>query len=333
MTAGSFTMPRAHVRDFDVLSLDTVGLLAWLSSHTDTFVSALTEERIRAAVKVGRDKCRRMLRELSQAGHLTRLKIVDRIGMTIGVRYILNRRADRQAAMFDPTLRNGQPVLPDDQGKHDVSAAPQQDWKPVLHSSYREDTERSTKGALSVTHADAPDPTPAPPPHTPQGSSMPEHRQTRMAIIVPKKPTPGRDIERRGDLPIPASIEPAIASRELQRRTAVAIVGEWLDRCRKTPPSRIVAEVEAQVRCLIADAIDDNDIRRGMALWMAKGYSPGAIPSFVHQAMNAPTHLHTVRRDGLVEHDGMMLRPDTVEAMSDVARFAEMDRQRAAAAG
>ncbi|MDX2846469.1 hypothetical protein PV377_47510, partial [Streptomyces ipomoeae] len=65
------------------------------------------------------------------------------------------------------------------------------------------------------------------------------------------------------------------------------IVGEWLDRCTKRPPGSVIGRVGKQIKQLLADDIDPDDIRRGLARWMAKGADPSSIPSFVNEAMNA----------------------------------------------
>ncbi|MEU8711669.1 helix-turn-helix domain-containing protein [Streptomyces sp. NPDC048663] len=69
--------------------------------------------------------------------------------------------------------------------------------------------------------------------------------------------------------------------------TAQTITGEWLERCNKRPPSRVIGQVAKQIKTLLEENIEPDDIRRGLAAWMAKGYAPGAIPTFVNEAMNA----------------------------------------------
>ncbi|MDI5965795.1 hypothetical protein [Streptantibioticus silvisoli] len=65
------------------------------------------------------------------------------------------------------------------------------------------------------------------------------------------------------------------------------IVGEWLERCTKRPPSNVIGRVAKQIKNLLDDRIHPDDIRRGVANWMVKGADPSSIPSFVNQAMNA----------------------------------------------
>lgn len=69
--------------------------------------------------------------------------------------------------------------------------------------------------------------------------------------------------------------------------TAQTIVGEWLERVNKRPPNNVIGQTSKQIKSLLAEGIDPDDIRKGMARWMAKGSAPSAIPSFVNEAMNA----------------------------------------------
>jgi hypothetical protein len=79
----------------------------------------------------------------------------------------------------------------------------------------------------------------------------------------------------------------AAEAAPLEPVTAQTIVGEWIDRCTKRPPSQTIGQTSKQIKTLLEDGINPDDIRRGLAKWMAKGSAPSAIPSFVNEAMNA----------------------------------------------
>lgn len=67
---------------------------------------------------------------------------------------------------------------------------------------------------------------------------------------------------------------------------AQAIVGEWIDHCRKRPPDRVVAQTAKQVKTLLGEGIDPEDVRRGLSQWHARGLDPSVLPSVVNQVMN-----------------------------------------------
>lgn len=70
--------------------------------------------------------------------------------------------------------------------------------------------------------------------------------------------------------------------------TAQTIVAEWLDRVPKRPPNQVIGQVGKQLAALLAEGIEPDDVRRGTALWMAKGLHPSTLPSLVNEAMNKP---------------------------------------------
>lgn len=78
--------------------------------------------------------------------------------------------------------------------------------------------------------------------------------------------------------------------------TAQTIVGEWLERCAERPPTRVIGQLSKEIRVLLdEDRIHPDWIRRGIALWMAKGLHPSTLASVVNQAMNttaAPVGAH-----------------------------------------
>lgn len=69
--------------------------------------------------------------------------------------------------------------------------------------------------------------------------------------------------------------------------TTQALVGEWIDHCRKRPPGTVIGQVGKQVKAMLAEAIDPADIRVGLAAWWRKGLHPSALPSVVNEHMNA----------------------------------------------
>ncbi|KRV48801.1 hypothetical protein AQ490_23315 [Wenjunlia vitaminophila] len=69
--------------------------------------------------------------------------------------------------------------------------------------------------------------------------------------------------------------------------TAQTIVGEWIGRAPKRPPSAVVGQVARIVAELLAEDLDPDDIRRGMARWMQRGLHPSTLPSVVNEVMNA----------------------------------------------
>jgi DNA-binding transcriptional ArsR family regulator len=75
--------------------------------------------------------------------------------------------------------------------------------------------------------------------------------------------------------------------------SAQTIVTEWLDRAERRPPSSVVGQVSKQIKALLADGIDPDDVRRGLARWMAKGLHPSVLPSVVNEVMNATPQQRT----------------------------------------
>lgn len=68
--------------------------------------------------------------------------------------------------------------------------------------------------------------------------------------------------------------------------TSQAIIGEWIDHCRKRPPGNVIGQVGKSIKTMLGEGIDPVDIRRGLAAWHSKGLSPSTLPSVVNQLMN-----------------------------------------------
>jgi hypothetical protein len=122
-----------------------------------------------------------------------------------------------------------------------------------------------------------------------------------------------------------------VGATEAAPVSAQTIVGEWIDRCAKRPPSQTIGQTSKQIKKLLEDGIDPDDIRAGLSRWMAKGSAPSAIPSFVNEAMNAqPQRLPMAAG---AENVLDFARPSTADrrfagAMELAARLAQEDSQR-----
>lgn len=79
---------------------------------------------------------------------------------------------------------------------------------------------------------------------------------------------------------------PPSAARSSGGDAAQALVGEWLDRCAKRPPARVIGHISGQVKALLGEGVDPDDIRRGLAAWTAKGLHPSTLPSVINEVMN-----------------------------------------------
>jgi hypothetical protein len=131
--------------------------------------------------------------------------------------------------------------------------------------------EASTRGRAPTSRAHSPAPAPTPVPNPVQDGAAEEHEQTELIVVEDSDFVGATDTTPEEPKPVNAD----------------TIVGEWLDRCIKRPPGSVIGRVGKQIKQLLADDIDPDDIRRGLSRWMAKGADPSSIASFVNEAMNA----------------------------------------------
>lgn len=129
----------------------------------------------------------------------------------------------------------------------------------------------STRGRAGASRARTPAPAPTPvPSHNPKGTAEAD-TQTELVVVT------------EADFVGAAEAAP----EEPETVSAQTIVGEWLSRVNKRPPQSVIGQTGKQIKKLLDEGIDPDDIRAGLARWMRKGSAPSAIPSFVNEAMNA----------------------------------------------
>lgn len=68
--------------------------------------------------------------------------------------------------------------------------------------------------------------------------------------------------------------------------TTQTIVGEFIERCRKRPPDKVIGQMSKEIKQMLEQGVSPNDIRRGVAQWMSKDLHPSVLPSIVNNVMN-----------------------------------------------
>ncbi|QIJ61449.1 hypothetical protein [Streptomyces sp. JB150] len=134
------------------------------------------------------------------------------------------------------------------------------------------DRKASTRAHAPASRAHSPAPAPTPvPSHSPKGVAE-EDGPAELVVVT--------DADFVGAAAAAPESEPETVSTQ-------TIVGEWLSRVNKRPPQNVIGQTSKQIKKLLDEGIDPDDVRAGLARWMRKGSAPSSIPSFVNEAMNA----------------------------------------------
>jgi hypothetical protein len=107
------------------------------------------------------------------------------------------------------------------------------------------------------------------------GSRAPAHRAISNEIAPIPEPKP-----------VPAT--PAQAARTEQATTATAgtLVAEWIRACRKRPPDRVIGQISAELKKLLDEGQETDDIRAGLEQWRIAAKHPSTLASFVNGITN-----------------------------------------------
>lgn len=70
--------------------------------------------------------------------------------------------------------------------------------------------------------------------------------------------------------------------------TAQTLLAEHVDTCRRRPPGQVIGMLGRQLKSLLEEGFDPDDVRAGLAIVREKGLSPTALPSCVDQVINQP---------------------------------------------
>lgn len=149
-------------------------------------------------------------------------------------------------------------------------------------------------------------------------------RESSSASVATEGKGSGREGKGSGrDLPPSAG---AFAPRDDPASTD-ELIAEWLEHCRKRPPGNVIGQVGKQLKAMLSEGIDITDVRAGLAAWARKGAHPSVLPSIVNELMNSRPVAARASPRGLVEHNGLRLKPETIANLEGRARFEAMDQQ------
>lgn len=77
-----------------------------------------------------------------------------------------------------------------------------------------------------------------------------------------------------------ASADPAT------EQTAQTLIGEWIDNCSERPPGRVIGQLSKEIKTLLDEGQDYQQVRSAVQAWNTKGTHPSVLPSVLHELRN-----------------------------------------------
>lgn len=70
---------------------------------------------------------------------------------------------------------------------------------------------------------------------------------------------------------------------------SATLIAEWIDRCAKRPPGRVIGQVGKELKAMLEEGIGYETVRAGLAAWHKKGLHPATLASVVHEQQSRET--------------------------------------------
>jgi len=112
-------------------------------------------------------------------------------------------------------------------------------------------------------------------------------RNTQPSRERPPAPPTETETETETETSPTDSARTITALAVIETPTAQTIIGEWIDHAPKRPPQQVIGQTSKSIAAMLAEGIDPDDVRRGVAAWMTKGLHPSTLPSVVNEVMNS----------------------------------------------
>lgn len=70
---------------------------------------------------------------------------------------------------------------------------------------------------------------------------------------------------------------------------AQALIAEWIDNCSERPPGRVIGQLSKEIKALLTEGQDYQQVRAAVQAWNTKGTHPSVLPSVLHELRNKKT--------------------------------------------
>lgn len=68
--------------------------------------------------------------------------------------------------------------------------------------------------------------------------------------------------------------------------SAQSLIGEWIDACQDRPPGRVIGQLSKEIKGLLDEGHDYQQVRSAVQEWNRKGMHPSTLPSVLHETRN-----------------------------------------------
>ena len=228
---------------------------------------------------------------------------LDELSTSPGPRGLsVRQQIDEHLANLRKTLAVPEPTPPDNPSQR-VPGTPREGFGKGTEAVPDTPGEPTTRAHARASRAHSPAPAPAPAPAP--------------------TPTPVGGLAQEEDIADAELIDERPHGRAPEAAGAQELVGEWLDRTAKRPPQSVIGQTAKQIKQLLADGIEPDDVRRGLARWMAKGLHPSVLPSVVNEVMNSAPAASNV----IALPTGQQLAGTDARVASHYALIAQMEAE------
>ena len=69
-------------------------------------------------------------------------------------------------------------------------------------------------------------------------------------------------------------------------QNAQTLIAEWIDNCTERPPGRVIGQLSKEIKALLTEGQDYQQVRAAVQAWNTKGTHPSVLPSVLHELRN-----------------------------------------------
>ncbi|KUG58960.1 hypothetical protein [Nesterenkonia jeotgali] len=99
-------------------------------------------------------------------------------------------------------------------------------------------------------------------------------------------PGSGTETKAETETETETEVNPSATVASDDARSSQTLVGEWIDNCAERPPGRVIGQLSKEIKTLLDEGQDYQQVRSAVQTWNTKGAHPSVLPSVLHELRN-----------------------------------------------
>lgn len=111
-------------------------------------------------------------------------------------------------------------------------------------------------------------------------------QKTQSVTESPPQPQTQSGTQTKAETETETEVKTSATVASDDARGPQALIAEWIDNCAERPPGRVIGQLSKEIKTLLDEGQDYQQVRTAVQVWNTKGTHPSVLPSVLHELRN-----------------------------------------------